>query len=92
MSPSEVPSFGFDENVGTTNQGDSFFPSVVVVADTTVGAVLGDVTPGVSAANIVDGANIAAVNNNSNGTVDCFIVSSTSHWIEIISVSLIRFE
>ena len=85
MNPSWVPSFGFDENVGMTNQGDSFFPSVVVVADTTAGAVLGDVTCGSSAANIADGANIIAVNNNSDRTADCFIVSSTLVSIEITS-------
>ena len=87
MRPSEVPSFGFDEKVGTTNQGDSLFSSVVVVADTTAGAALGDVTSGASAANIGDGTNIIAVNNNSNGTAECFILRSTFVLIEITSLS-----
>ena len=87
MNPSEVPSFGFDENVGTSSQGDSFFISVVVVADTTAGEVFGDVTSGTSAANTADGANIIAVNNSSDGPVDCFIVSSTFVLIGITSRS-----
>ena len=87
MNPRDVPSFGLDENVGTTSQGDSFFPSVAVVADTTAGATLGDVTSGASAANIGDGTNIMAVNNSSNGTPDRFIPRSTSVLIEITSLS-----
>jgi len=63
INPIEVPSFGFDENMGTSSRGDSFFPSVIVVADTTAGVLFGDVTSGKSAANIADGANIIAVNN-----------------------------
>ncbi len=64
MSPIEVPSFGFDEKVGKISHGDSFFPSVVVVADTNAGAVLGDVTFGVSAANAPMRTNSITTNNN----------------------------
>lgn len=73
MNPIEVPSFGFDENVGMRSHGDSAFFSVVVVADTTSGAWRGDAAFGASAANTADGAIMIAANNNSNDTVDCII-------------------
>ena len=85
MSPIEVPSFGLDENVGMTSQGDSAFFSVVVVADTTSGACRGDVAFGVSAAYAPMEANIIIENNN--GAANRLIEYTPHIPTEIISPS-----
>jgi hypothetical protein len=60
INPIEVPSFGFDENVGMSSQGDSFSAALTAA---TAGAALGDVAAGASAANIEDGTSIIAEQN-----------------------------